>query len=702
MIRSAVGVPMRLAEKQQRAEPQGFVTPHFWDDVPIPYNRSVMDFSLVSSYSPRGDQAPAIDQLVKGLKDGEKHQVLLGVTGSGKTFTMAKVIETLNRPTLVLAHNKTLAAQLYHEFRGFFPNNAVEYFVSYYDYYQPEAYIAATDTYIEKESTINDEIDRLRLSATRSLFERRDVVIVASVSCIYGLGSPEAYYGMLLMLERGQRISRREILSKLVEILYERNDGDFRRGTFRVRGDTIEIHPTYETIGFRIELWGDEVDKLAAIDPLTGDEVRSYERLTVYPKSHFVMPRPRIESAVETIKAELQDWEALLERQGRLLESQRVHQRTLFDMEMIKEVGYCHGIENYSRHFTGRNPGQPPPTLLDYLPQDSLMFIDESHQTMPQLRGMYHGDRSRKENLVEYGFRLPSALDNRPLTFEEFEKRANQLVYVSATPGPYELTKTGGVFIEQVIRPTGLTDPEVEVRPVRGQIDDLLHEIRARAEKNERVLVTTLTKRMAEDLAEYYTEVGVRCRYLHSEIDTLERIKILRGLRRGEFDVLIGINLLREGLDLPEVSLVAILDADKEGFLRSADALIQTMGRAARHINGRAVLYADTMTDSMKRAISETNRRREIQQRYNLENNITPESIVKPVDMTLVAIAEADYVQLPEEKVDDVIPDDPEQLAELIARLEADMRDAAKKFEFEKAAQLRDRARSLRGKMLET
>jgi len=664
------------------------------------YNRLIMNFRLVSSYSPRGDQATAIDQLVRGLGDGEKHQVLLGVTGSGKTFTMAKVIEKVNRPTLVLAHNKTLAAQLYHEFRGFFPESAVEYFVSYYDYYQPEAYIAATDTYIEKESTINDEIDRLRLSATRSLFERRDVVIVASVSCIYGLGSPEAYYGMLLMLEKGQRISRRDILSKLVEILYERNDLDFRRGTFRVRGDTVEVHPTYESIGFRIELWGDEVDKLSTFDPLTGNELRVLDRLTVYPKSHFVMPRSRIEQAVESIKTELTGWEALLERQGRLLEAQRVHQRTLFDMEMVKEVGYCHGIENYSRHFTGRMPGQPPPTLLDYLPQDSLMFIDESHQTVPQLRGMYHGDRSRKENLVEYGFRLPSALDNRPLAFEEFERRTNQLIYVSATPGPYELTKAGGVVTEQVIRPTGLTDPEVEVRPVRGQIDDLLHEIRKRAEKNERVLVTTLTKRMAEDLAEYYTEVGVKCRYLHSEIETLDRIKILRGLRRGEFDVLIGINLLREGLDLPEVSLVAILDADKEGFLRSGDSLIQTIGRAARHINGRAILYADIWTDSMKRAIDETNRRREIQQRFNAENNITPESIVKPVDMTLVAIAEADYVKVPEEEIEEAVIDDPERLAETIAKLEAEMRNAAKKFEFERAAELRDKARELRAKVL--
>jgi excinuclease ABC subunit B len=659
-----------------------------------------MDFKLVSSYAPRGDQRTAIEQLVNGLGDEEKHQVLLGVTGSGKTFTMAKVIERVNRSTLVLAHNKTLAAQLYHEFRGFFPENAVEYFVSYYDYYQPEAYIASTDTYIEKESTINDEIDRLRLSATRSLFERRDVVIVASVSCIYGLGSPEAYYGMLLMLERGQRITRREILAKLVEILYERNDLDFRRGTFRVRGDTVEVHPTYENVGFRIELWGDEVDKLSTFDPLTGDEFDVLERLTVYPKSHFVMPRPRLEQAVDTIKAELNGWEKLLEQQGRLLEAQRVHQRTLFDMEMVKEVGYCHGIENYSRHFTGRMPGQPPPTLLDYLPQDSLMFIDESHQTVPQLRGMYHGDRSRKENLVEYGFRLPSALDNRPLTFEEFERRTNQIIYVSATPGPYELTKTSGVVVEQVIRPTGLTDPQVEVRPVRGQIDDLLHEIRLRAENNERVLVTTLTKRMAEDLAEYYTEVGVKCRYLHSEVETLDRIKILRGLRRGEFDVLIGINLLREGLDLPEVSLVAILDADKEGFLRSGDSLIQTIGRAARHINGRAILYADMITDSMKRAIDETNRRREIQVRYNEENNITPESIIKPVDMTLVAIAEGDYVKVEEEEVAEALPDDPEKIAEIITRLETEMREAARKFEFERAAELRDKARELRAKVL--
>ena len=661
-----------------------------------------MSFELASAYAPRGDQETAIDGLVRGLRDGEQHQVLLGVTGSGKTFTMAKVIEALDRPTIVMAHNKTLAAQLYQEFRGFFPKNAVEYFVSYYDYYQPEAYISTTDTYIEKESTINDEIDRLRLSATRSLFERRDVLIVASVSCIYGLGSPEAYFGMLLMLERGQHVSRREVLSKLVEILYERNDIDFKRGMFRVRGDTVEIYPTYENICYRIELWGDDVEKLSTFDPLTGDVIDVLERLTVYPKSHFVMPRSRIESAIQTIRAELKDWEALLERQGRLLEAQRVHQRTLFDLEMIKEVGYCHGIENYSRHLTRRAPGQPPPTLLDYLPVDSLMFIDESHQTVPQIGGMYQGDQSRKSNLVEYGFRLPSALDNRPLTFGEFEGRVNQVIYVSATPRPYELTKSAGVVVEQVIRPTGLTDPRIEVRPVNGQIDDLLHEIRERVGVGERVLVTTLTKRMAEDLAEYYTEVGVRCRYLHSEIETLERIKILRGLRRGDFDVLIGINLLREGLDLPEVSLVAILDADKEGFLRSSGALIQTMGRAARNVNGIAVLYADTVTGSMKRAIEETDRRRNIQLDYNKENGITPETIVKPIDMLLVSITEADYSDpIPLRVAEDDNIDDPVKLVQRIDEIEEEMREAARRFEFERAAELRDRAKALKERQLE-
>jgi excinuclease ABC subunit B len=611
---------------------------------------------------------------------------------------MAKVIEHSNRPALVLAHNKTLAAQLYHEFKSFFPNNAVEYFVSYYDYYQPEAYIPAGDIYIEKEATINDELDKLRLSATKSLFERRDCIIVASVSCIYGLGSPEAYYGMLLFLEKGQRMKREDITRKLVEILYERTNEDFRRGTFRVRGDVIEIYPTYDDNAYRIELFGDEVESLTQIDPLFGTVKQKYARLPIYPKTHYVMKPETKSSAVQSILTELAWWEAELEKQGRMVEAQRVHQRTRFDLEMIKTVGYCHGIENYSRHFTGRLPGEPPPTLLDYVPRDYLMFIDESHQTVPQLHGMWHGDRSRKQNLIEYGFRLPSALDNRPLTFEEFETRVNQIVYVSATPGPYELTKAAGVVVEQIIRPTGLIDPEVEVRPVKGQIDDLLHEIRDRVSKGERVLVTTLTKRMAEDLAEYYSEVGVRCRYMHSEIETLERIKILRDLRKGEFDVLIGINLLREGLDLPEVSLVAILDADKEGFLRSSGSLIQTIGRCARHLSGRAILYADNMTDSMKKAMDETERRRAIQRAYNEENNITPESIVRPLDMSLVAIAEADYTDFSTQA--DGLPEftSQEQLDSYIAKLELDMRESAKKFEFEKAAKLRDTIRDLRTK----
>src|SRR5436190_13538177 len=523
-----------------------------------------MKFKLHSNYQPRGDQPAAIDQLYGGVESGEKHQVLLGVTGSGKTFTMAKLIEQSNRPALVLAHNKTLAAQLYHEFKSFFPQNAVEYFVSYYDYYQPEAYVPAADLYIEKESTINDELDKLRLSATRSLFERRDCLIVASVSCIYGLGSPEAYYGMLLFLEKGQKIKREDITRKLVEILDERTDCEFRRGTYRVRGDVIEIFPTYDDMAYRVELWGDEVESLSQIDPLFGTVKQKYVRLPIYPKTHYVMKPETRASAVQSIREELAWWEAELEKQGRVVEAQRVHQRTMYDLEMIKSVGYCHGIENYSRHFTGRLPGEPPPTLLDYVPRDYLLFIDESHQTIPQLHAMWHGDRSRKSLLIEYGFRLPSALDNRPLQFEEFETRVNQVIYVSATPGPYELTKTAGTVVEQIIRPTGLIDPEVEMRPVKGQIDDLLHEIRQRVERKERVLVTTLTKRMAEDLAEYYAEVGVKCRYMHSEIETLERVKILRDLRKGEFDALIGINLLREGLDLLEVALVAMLDADKE------------------------------------------------------------------------------------------------------------------------------------------
>jgi len=658
-----------------------------------------MDFKLVSDYKPRGDQATAIESLTRGVFDREQHQVLLGVTGSGKTYTMAKLIERVNRPTIVMAHNKTLAAQLYHEFKSFFPHNAVEYFVSYYDYYQPEAYVPAADLYIEKESTINDELDKLRLSATRSLFERRDCLIVSSVSCIYGLGSPEAYYGMLLFLEKGQKIKREDITRKLVEILYERTDGDFRRGTFRVRGDVIEVFPTYDDMAYRIELWGDEVASLAQIYPLFSTVKQKYMRLPIYPKTHYVMKPETKASAVQSIREELAWWEVELEKQGRLVESQRVHQRTMYDLEMIKTVGYCHGIENYSRHFTGRLPGEPPPTLLDYFPRDYLMFIDESHQTVPQLHGMYHGDRSRKETLVEYGFRMPSALDNRPLTFEEFEHRMNQIVYVSATPGPYELTKSAGVVVEQIIRPTGLVDPPVEVHPVKGQIDDLLHEIRGRVSRGERVLVTTLTKRMAEDLAEYYSEVGVKCRYMHSEIETLERVKILRDLRKGEFDVLIGINLLREGLDLPEVSLVAVLDADKEGFLRSSGSLIQTIGRCARNLNGRAILYADVMTDSMKKAIDETDRRRAIQESYNLANGITPESIVRPLEMSLASVIEADYADLTAIEADG-IPElrSQEELDAYIGKLESDMREAAKRFEFEKAAKLRDTIKELRTK----
>jgi excinuclease ABC subunit B len=658
-----------------------------------------MDFQLVTSYTPRGDQPRAIDELMNGLAAGEKHQVLLGVTGSGKTFTMAKIIEASNRPALILAHNKTLAAQLYHEFKQFFPDNAVEYFVSYYDYYQPEAYIPAGDLYIEKEATINEELDKLRLSATRSLFERRDAIIVSSVSCIYGLGSPEAYYGMLLLLEKGQRISRKDITRRLVEILYERNDTDFRRGSFRVRGDVIEVFPTYDETAYRIELFGDEIESLSQIDPLFGTVKQKYSRLPIYPKSHYVMQPERKAEAIETIVAELGERVAELEAQGRMVEAQRIHQRTRFDLEMIKSMGYCHGIENYSRHFSGRLPGEAPPTLLDYFPRDFLLFVDESHATIPQVHGMWFGDRSRKANLVDYGFRLPSAMDNRPLKFEEFENRIHQTIYVSATPGPYELTRSAGVVVEQVIRPTGLVDPEVEIRPVKGQIDDLLAEIRDRAKRSERVLVTTLTKRMAEDLAGYYTEVGVRCRYLHSEIETLERVKLLAGLRRGEFDVLIGINLLREGLDLPEVSLVAILDADKEGFLRSAGSLIQTMGRAARHVQGRAILYADKITDSMRRAMDETDRRRTVQRAYNEENGITPQSIINTMDMGLAAILKAEYGDVIEEETAG-LPELTSQ-AELdayIVKLETEMREAAKKFEFERAAKLRDSIKELREK----
>ena len=657
-----------------------------------------MKFKLSSTYEPRGDQPTAIEQLVRGVEAGDKHQVLLGVTGSGKTFTMAKVMEAINRPALVLAHNKTLAAQLFHEFRSFFPSNAVEYFVSYYDYYQPEAYLPSSDTYIEKESTINDELDKLRMSATRSLFERRDVVIVASVSCIYGIGSPEAYYGMMQMLERGQSLPREAILRKLVDIQYERSE-DLRRGTFRVRGDRVEIYPPYEDFAYRIEMWGDQIDAIRKMDPLTGelrDEGEPITRLTIYPKSHYVLPADQRERAIQGILEELDWWKPELEKQGKYVEAQRVWQRTMFDVEMMRTIGYCHGIENYSRHLAGRLPGEAPPTLLDYLPNDYLLFADESHQSIPQVKGMFHGDRSRKQTLVDYGFRMPSALDNRPLTFEEFENRVTQAIYVSATPGPYELTRSAGVVVEQLIRPTGLVDPEVEVRPVKGQVDDLVEEIRKRAEKDERVLVTTLTKRMSEDLAEYFTEVGIRCRYLHSEVETLERIRILRDLRRGEFDALIGINLLREGLDLPEVSLVAILDADKEGYLRSSTALIQTIGRCARHLSGRAILYADVMTESMRKAIDETTRRRAKQTAFNVENGITPISISKSVDMQLAAILEADYMTVPTDdyELENIATE--AQLHQAIEQMENQMREAAKKFEFERAAAMRDRIKALK------
>ncbi|MEN3325936.1 MAG: excinuclease subunit, partial [Acidobacteriota bacterium] len=630
-----------------------------------------------------------------------KDQVLLGITGSGKTFTIASVIQHAQRSTLVLAHNKTLAAQLFQEFRSLFPQNAVEYFVSYYDYYQPEAYVPAADVYIEKEAIINEEIDRLRMSATRALFERRDVIVVASVSCIYGLGDPDAYYGLLFFVEPGERMSRDVLLQRLVELQYERSDINFQRGTFRVRGDVVEIYPSYQDQAYRIELWGDEIDSVSTIDPLLGEVIAKHtSRVPIYPKTHYVMSRPTIKRAIKTIREELEWWEPKLISEGKLVEAQRLHQRTMFDLEMIKEMGFCRGVENYSRHMTGKKPGEPPPTLIDYLPRDTLIVIDESHQSVPQVRGMFEGDQSRKRTLVEYGFRLPSALDNRPLNFAEFESRIGQTIYVSATPGPYELTKASGEVVEQIIRPTGLMDPEVEVQPVKGQIDHLLEECRQRAERNERVLVTTLTKRMAEDLTEYFTEVGVRVRYLHSDIETLERIKILRDLRRGEFDVLVGINLLREGLDLPEVSLVAILDADKEGFLRSEQSLIQTIGRAARNSSGKAILYADRVTESMKRAMEETKRRRAIQEAFNRENGITPQTIVKPIEATLITASEADYFKVPSE-VEEIEDYSPANLEATITRLEVQMRAAAKRFEFEKAAELRDRIKVLRERELQ-
>src|SRR4026208_652430 len=635
-----------------------------------------MRFKLSSEYQPKGDQPQAIESLVRGLQDGAKDQVLLGITGSGKTFTVASVIERTQRPTLVLAHNKTLAAQLYQEFKSLFPENAVEYFVSYYDYYQPEAYVPAADVYIEKEATINEEIDRLRMSATRALFERRDVIVVASVSCIYGLGDPDAYYGLLFFVEPGGRMSRDVLLQRLVELQYERSDINFQRGTFRVRGDVVEIYPSYQDQAYRIELWGDEIDSVSTIDPLLGEVIQKHTtRIPIYPKTHYVMARPTIKRAIKTIREELEWWEPKLIEEGKLVEAQRLHQRTMFDLEMIKEMGFCRGIENYSRHLTGKNPGEPPPTLLDYLPHDTLIVIDESHQSVPQVRGMFEGDQSRKRTRVESGFRVPSALDNRPLNFKEFEARIGQTFYVSATPGPYELTKAAGEVIEQIIRPTGLMDPEVEVHPVKGQIDHLLEECRVRAERHERVLVTTMTKGMVEALTEYFTEVGVRVRYLHSDIETLERIKILRDLRRGEFDVLVGINLLREGLDLPEVSLVAILDADKEGFLRSEQSLIQTIGRAARNARGKAILYADRVTDSMKRAMDETQRRRAIQEQFNRDNGITPQTIIKPIEATLITASEADYFKMPSE-VEEIEDYSPANIEATIARFEVEMRAA--------------------------
>jgi excinuclease ABC subunit B len=658
-----------------------------------------MEFKLVSDYSPRGDQPEAIHALVRGINEGRSHQVLLGITGSGKTFSVSAVIERVNRPVLVMAHNKTLAAQLFQEFKKFFPHNAVEYFVSYYDFYQPEAYIPATDTYIEKEAIINEDIDRLRMSATRSLFERRDVIIVASVSCIYGLGDPNEYYGMLFWVHRGQQLPRTELLKRLVELQYERNDIEFKRGTFRARGDIVEVFPVDREHAVRIELWGDEVDSISTIDALLGEVIERQDRIAIFPKTHFVTRREVLKRAVRSIKDELESWRPQLEAQNKLIEAQRVHERTIYDIEMIREFGYCRGIENYSRHLTGRQAGEPPPNLFDYLPQDALVIVDESHQTIPQVRGMYNGDRSRKANLVEYGFRLPSALDNRPLRFEEWEKRVGQVIFVSATPGDYELSKTGGVVVEQLVRPTGLLDPKVEVRPVRGQVDDLLDEVRQCVSRGERALVTTLTKRMAEDLCEYYTELGIRVRYLHSEIDTLERVKILRDLRRGDFDVLIGVNLLREGLDLPEVSLVAILDADKEGFLRSARSLIQTIGRCARNINATAILYADRITDSMKEAIGETSRRRAKQTEYNKQHGITPQTIIKPIEETLVSIIEADYFRVPLELEEDEVVGD--GLEDKIKRLEMEMREAARELQFERAAELRDRIKALKSKRLE-
>jgi excinuclease ABC subunit B len=652
-------------------------------------------FRLISPFTPQGDQPLAIEQLVEGVRRGLPEQVLLGVTGSGKTYTIASLIERLNRPTLVLSHNKTLAAQLFQEFRSFFPENAVEYFVSYYDYYQPEAYVPQSDTYIEKETSINEEIEKLRLRATKALFERRDVVVVASVSCIYGLGSPESFYSMLLFFDRGAAPGIDPALRRLVEMQYERTNMDLFPGSFRTRGDVLEVLPAYDEVGIRVEYFGDEIERISRFDPLRGEALQEVERLAVYPRTHYVTPRERLERAFETIAAELAERLAVLESEGRLLESQRLEQRTRFDLEMLRELGYCQGIENYSRHLTGRAAGEPPPTLLDYFPEGFLMVIDESHQTVPQVRGMYHGDRSRKETLVEHGFRLPSALDNRPLTFDELDAKVKQRVYVSATPGPFELGRTGGVVVEQLIRPTGVVDPPVETAPARGQVDHLLAEVRATTGRGERVLVTTLTKRMAEELTQYFQELGVRVRYLHSDIETLERVETIAALRRGEFDVLVGINLLREGLDLPEVALVAVLDADKEGFLRSETALIQTAGRAARNIHGRVLFYADRVTDSMRRAMEETTRRRERQIAYNTEHGIEPRTILKEIHSPLVQMSNLDYYG-PARSRPSTVAEDALPLAERISRLEKRMREHARRLEFEEAATLRDQIKELR------
>jgi excinuclease ABC subunit B len=661
----------------------------------MPHLRREGEFGLVADFKPQGDQPQAIEKLVRGIKEGRRDQVLLGVTGSGKTFTMANVIAQLHKPTLVIAPNKTLAAQLYNEFKELFPNNAVRYFVSYYDYYQPEAYVPSTDTYIEKDASINDEIDKLRHSATKALLERRDVVIVASVSCIYGLGSPEAYFDLMVYLEEGMEIDRDRVLRKLVDIQYQRNDYDFYRGTFRVRGDIVEVFPAYEdSSAVRIEFFGDKIEGLFEIDPLRGKMQRRVDKAAIYPASHYVTTEERMKLAVEGIRSELQQRLQELRGQNKLLETQRLEQRTLYDLELLEEMGFCPGIENYSRHLTGRRPGEPPPTLLNYFPDDFLLFIDESHVAVPQIGGMYRGDRSRKETLVEYGFRLPSALDNRPLSFEEFEAATNQVVYVSATPADYEREKSRGFVVEQLIRPTGLTDPEVVVRPARTQVDDLLEEIRKRTERSQRVLVTTLTKRMAEDLTDYYQDLGVKVRYLHSDIETIERVEIIRELRKGSFDVLVGINLLREGLDIPEVSLVAILDADKEGFLRSDRSLIQTIGRAARNVFGTVILYADNITESMRRALDETNRRRRLQAEFNREHGITPQTVVKSLGTPLVEIYEADYVTVPvaaegaEKYGRDEVP-------RLLQQLRKEMKQAAASLEFERAAELRDRIRRM-------